>query len=63
MKVVRATEAQVRAIRNLMVNQDQIQIVLDRLETFGTRWIKDLDIGQAKELISDLIENMQGWKS
>ena len=62
MKVIRATPAQTQAIRNLMLNQDQIQMVLDRMESFGVQWLNGLDIGQAKELISDLVENMQRWK-
>lgn len=63
MKVIRATPAQTQAIRNLMLNQDQISMVMNRLESFGVQWLKDLNIGQAKELIGDLIENMERWKS
>ncbi len=62
MKEIKATEAQVRAIRNLMLNQDQIDMVLNRMQSLGVQWLKDLEIGQAKEMISGLIENMQRSK-
>lgn len=63
MRVIRVTEPQTHAIRNLMLNQDQISMVLGRLQLFRVQWIKDLDISQAKELISDLVENMERRKS
>ncbi|QRF76206.1 hypothetical protein Thermo_01723 [Thermoplasmatales archaeon] len=63
MKTIRATEAQVRAIRNLMLNQDQISLVLERMQAYGAQWLSGLEIGQAKELISNLVQNMRRWKS
>jgi len=63
MKTIKATRAQLHAIRNLMLNQDQMSMVLSRMQILGAQWLKDIGIGQAKELISDLIANMKRWKS
>lgn len=56
MTVPRASEAQKRAIKNLMFSTSNIQYVLDFMHSHGKRYLNELSIGEAKDLIGVLIE-------
>jgi hypothetical protein len=55
MTVPRASEAQKRAIKNLMFSVQNIQYVLDFMLSHGKRYLNELSIGEAKELIGALV--------
>ncbi len=55
MTVPRASEAQKRAIKNLMFSVQNIQYVLDFMLSHGKRYLNELSIGEAKGLIGALV--------
>lgn len=55
MTIPRATEPQKRAIKNLMFSAQNIQAVLDFLFSAGKRYLGELSIEEAKDLISTLV--------
>ncbi len=56
MTVPRLTERQLQAIKNLMFSAKNIRDVVDFLEFHGKSYLKELSIGEAKQLISELVE-------
>ncbi len=59
MTISRLTDKQYRAIKNLMFSAKNIRDVLDFLEFHGKTYLKELSIGEAKELISELVEGVK----
>lgn len=57
MTIPRASEAQKRAIKNLMFSTQNIQYVLDSMLSHGKRYLNELSIGEAKDLIGVLVDN------
>ena len=55
MTIPRITEPQKRAIKNLMFSAQNIQRVLDFMFSAGKRYLGELSIEEAKELISALV--------
>lgn len=55
MSIPRATEPQKRAIKNMMFSAQNIQFVLDFMLTRGKRYLGELSIGEAKDLISSMV--------
>ena len=55
MTIPRITEPQKRAIKNLMFSTQNIQIVLDFMLSRGKRYLGELSIEEAKDLISTLV--------
>ena len=56
MTVPRATEPQKRAVKNLMFSTQNIQVVLDFMLSTGKRYLGELSIEEAKELIGGLVK-------
>lgn len=56
MTISRATEPQKRAIKNLMFSTQNIQFVLDFMLSRGKRYLGELSIGEAKDLIGGLVK-------
>ncbi|MHB8361177.1 MAG: hypothetical protein ACYDAO_00745 [Thermoplasmataceae archaeon] len=56
MKFVRATDRQIHAIKNLCFNRTNIYFVYNTLERLGKDTLYQLSIGDAKDLISALLE-------
>lgn len=57
MTIPRITDAQKKAIKNLMFNTQNMQYALDFMLSHGKYYINQLSIGEAKELISVLVNN------
>ena len=55
MTIPRITEPQKRAIKNLMFSTQNIQAVLDFMFSAGKKYLGELSIEEAKELISILL--------
>ena len=55
MTIPRITEPQKRAIKNMMFSAQNIQAVLDFLFSAGKRYLGELSIEEAKDLISTLV--------
>ncbi|MHB8396058.1 MAG: hypothetical protein ACYDAZ_01850 [Thermoplasmataceae archaeon] len=55
MKFVRASRAQIQAIKNLCFNRSNIYLVYKTLERLGKDTLYQLSIGDAKDMISALI--------
>ena len=58
MTVPRITERQKEAIRNFMFSTQNIQFVLDFMLKHGKLYLNELSIGEAKDLISALVEEI-----
>ena len=52
---VRATDKQIQAIKNLCYNLDNIRYIERELSRLGKESLYQLDVGQAKEIISKLL--------
>ena len=52
---VRATDRQIQAIKNLCYNLDNIRFIEGELSRLGKDSLYQLDVGQAKEIISKLL--------
>jgi hypothetical protein len=61
MTIPRASDAQKRAIKNLMFSSQNIQYVLDFMLSHGKRYINELSIGEAKTLIGVLVDNGRSY--
>ena len=55
MTVPRITEPQKRAIRNLMFSTQNIDLVLTYMTGHGRRYIGELSIEEARDLISSMV--------
>ncbi len=55
MTIPRITESQKRAIRNLMFSAQNIDLVLTYMTGHGKKYIGELSIGEARDLISSLV--------
>lgn len=55
MSIPRATSAQTRAIRNLMFSVENMENVMKWMSRFGKKYLGELSIEEAKEIISDLV--------
>ena len=58
MKFTRATDKQIQAIKNLCFNRSNLYDVYETLETLGKETLYQLSIGDAKDLISTLLERI-----
>ena len=56
MSIPRATEPQKRAIKNLMYCVQNIQAVLDFMHSSGKKYLAELSIEEAKDLIGGLVK-------
>ena len=56
MSIPRATEPQKRAIKNMMFSTQNIQFVLDFMLSRGKRYLGELSIEEAKDLIGGLVK-------
>ena len=52
---VRATDKQIQAIKNMCYNRSNLEYVYSTLERLGKDTLYQLDVGQAKEIISYLL--------
>lgn len=59
MSIPRATEPQKRAIKNLMYSTQNIRSVLEFMESHGKRYLNELGVMEAKDLISELLEGIR----
>lgn len=55
MNIPRATEPQKRALKNLMYSTQNISCVLEFMEDHGKRYLNELSVTEAKDLLSALI--------
>ena len=55
MTIPRATEPQKRAIKNLMFSTQNIQHVLDFMLSTGKRYLGELSIEEARDLIGSMV--------
>ena len=55
MSIPRITEPQKRAIKNMMFSAQNIQAVLDFMFSAGKKYLGELSIEEAKDLISTLV--------
>ena len=55
MSIPRASLAQTRAIRNLMFSIKNMETVMAWMTSFGKKFLGELSVGEAKEIISDLV--------
>ena len=58
MKFVRATDKQIQAIKNLCFTRSNLYHVYETLERLGKETLYKLSIGDAKDLISGLLEGI-----
>ncbi len=56
MSIPRATDAQTRAIRNLMFSTQNIDYVLKYMIRNGKRYLGELSISEAKDIIGVLVK-------
>ena len=56
MSIPRATEPQKRAIKNMMFSAQNNQFVLDFMLSHGKRYVGEMSIAEAKDLIGALVE-------
>ena len=56
MTIPRITEPQKRAIKNLMFSAQNIQAVLDFMHSSGKKYLAELSIEEAKDLIGVLVK-------
>ena len=56
MTISRATEPQKRAIKNLMFSAQNIDLVLTYMTGHGKRYIGELSIEEARDLIGGLVK-------
>ena len=55
MRFIRATDRQIRAIKNMCFNRSSLDYVQSSLERLGKDTLYQLSIGEAKEIISALV--------
>ena len=55
MRFIRATDRQIRAIKNMCFNRSNLDYVQSSLERLGKDTLYQLSIGEAKEIISALV--------
>ena len=56
MTIPRITDPQKHAIKNLMFSTQNIQCVLDFMLSHGKRYVGEMSIAEAKDLIGALVE-------
>jgi hypothetical protein len=59
MRFVRATDRQIQAIKNMCFNRSNLEYVYSTLERLGKDTLYQLSIGDAKEIISALVGDLQ----
>ena len=55
MNIPRATEPQKRALKNLMYSTQNITCVLEFMEEHGKRYLNELSVTEARDLISMMV--------
>lgn len=58
MSVPRITDRQKDAVKNLMFSTENIEFVLHYMRDHGKRYVGEMSIGEAKDLISALVEGI-----
>ncbi len=55
MSIPRATDPQKRALKNLMYSTQNITCVLEFMENHGKRYLNELSVTEARDLLSALL--------
>ena len=63
MTFIRATPKQIEAIKNLCFNRSNLYYVYETLEHLSKDNLYQLSIGDAKEIISTLLDRGNKWKT